>query len=248
MIELIAFDADDTLWHNEVLFQETQARFAALLAPFAGADAVHECLDAVEAANNRIFGYGIKGFTLSMVETAVDISEGHIAAADIHSIVAMGKSMLEAPVDLLDGAVEVLEAVGRRLPLALITKGDHVDQARKIGKSGLAGHFRWVEIVVRKDLSTYRDLFDAYGVDPATVAMVGNSVPSDIRPVLELGGWAVHIPYSVTASFERHRTEPEHERYFKLDSIRQLPGLLDRLGAGREAANQAKRQQSRGGT
>ena len=239
MIRVIAFDADDTLWRNEDRFQRTTVRFAEMLASYASAESVVAHLDETEGRNNELFGFGIKGFTLSMVETAVAVSGGTIAAAAIGEIVAMGKAMLEAPVDLLDGVPEVLASLGRRFPLYMITKGDNADQGRKVEESGMAGHFASVEIVVRKDVATYGDIFRRHGIDTESLMMVGNSVPSDILPVLELGGWAAHIPYTFTASFERHPSQPEHARFFELETIRQLPGLVDRLQAGAGATNQA---------
>ena len=229
MIRAIGFDADDTLWHTETLFQETQARLAAILETYAAHDEVQRRLHATEERNVKFFGYGIKGFTLSMVEAAIEISGGRIAAADIHRIVAMGREMLEAPMDLLDGVPQVLADLRPRLPLYMVTKGDLMDQRNKIEKSGLAEHFTAIEVVARKDAATYRELFGRLGIDPATVMMVGNSVPSDILPVLELGGWAVHIPYVVTASFERHDEDPAHARFARLTTIRDLPAHLDRV-------------------
>jgi putative hydrolase of the HAD superfamily len=229
MIEIVAFDADDTLWHSEGMFHDAATRMAGMVALHASPEAVYARLHEIETGNHHLFGYGAKGFTLSMVEAAIELSGGRIGAIEIGEIIAMGKAMLECPVDLLDGVPEVLEAVGRRYPLYLVTKGDPVDQRRKISKSGLAGCFERIEVVQEKKAPVYRDLFDRHGVDPASVMMVGNSVPSDVLPVIELGGRGVYIPYVVTASFERHREDPEHDRFHKLESIRQLPGLLDRL-------------------
>ena len=229
MIEIVAFDADDTLWHSEGMFHRAATRMAEIVQPYASPEAVYARLHQIETGNHHLFGYGAKGFTLSMVETAIELSGARIDASGIGEIIAMGKALLESPVDLLDGVPEVLEAVGRRYPLYLVTKGDPVDQRRKITKSGLAGRFKGIEIVQEKKAPVYRDLFDRHGLDPASVVMVGNSVPSDVLPVIELGGRGVYIPYAVTASFERHRADPEHHRFHKLESIRQLPGLLDRL-------------------
>jgi putative hydrolase of the HAD superfamily len=229
VIRAIGFDADDTLWHTETLFQETQTRLAAILDAYAAHDEVQRRLHETEERNIKSFGYGIKGFTLSMVETAIEISGGRISAVDIHRIVAMGRDMLEAPMNLLDGVPQVLADLRSRYPLYMVTKGDLLDQHNKIEKSGLAAHFTAVEVVARKDAATYRELFGRFGIDPATVMMVGNSVPSDVLPVLEIGGWAVHIPYVVTASFERHDEDPAHARFARLPTIRDLPALLDRV-------------------
>lgn len=229
MIQAIAFDADDTLWHTESLFQETQARLSEILDHYADHDMVQSRLHDTEMRNVKLFGYGIKGFTLSMVETAIEISDARISAGDIHRIVAMGREMLEAPMELLDGVPETLAALADRFPLYLVTKGDLMDQRNKIDKSALAGHFKATDVVAEKDPATYREVFARHGIDPAGAMMVGNSVPSDVLPVLDLGGWAVHIPYVVTASFERHDLDPDHERFACIDRITELPALLDRL-------------------
>ncbi|MDP6346547.1 MAG: HAD family hydrolase [Alphaproteobacteria bacterium] len=229
MISLIAFDADDTLWHSENLFQGTQNRLAAILEHHASHADVQAHLHETEVRNIELFGYGIKGFTLSMVEAAIEISKGRVTAAEIHEIVMMGKAMLDRPMQLLDGVAEVLPALAGRYPLYMITKGDHMDQRNKIEKSGLAGHFTEIEIVLDKGVADYRAVFDRHGVDPATVLMVGNSIPSDILPILELGGRGVFIPYAVTASFERHDKEPQSDRFHRLAGIGQLPALLDGL-------------------
>jgi putative hydrolase of the HAD superfamily len=229
MIEVIAFDADDTLWHNESLFQETQARLTAILDRYAPHAEVEARLAETERRNIKLFGYGIKGFTLSMVETAIEISGRRIGAEEIHEIVMMGKAMLDAPLDLMEGVEQVLGELKRRHRLLLITKGDLLDQTNKVERSGLAGHFEAVEIVTEKDSTTYRAIFSRLGYAPEIAVMVGNSLPSDVLPMLEIGGHAVHIPYRVTAVFERHEAEIAHERFHALDSLRDLPDLLRRL-------------------
>lgn len=232
MIRAIAFDADDTLWHTEALFQETQSRLVEILGHYAAPDEIQRRLHATEERNVKVFGFGIKGFTLSMIETAIEISGGRVSAADIHTIVGMGRGMLEAPMDLLDHVPQILAQMQRRFPLYLVTKGDLFNQRTKIEMSGLAAHFTGIEVVARKDVATYREVFGRHGIDPASVLMVGNSIPSDVLPVLEVGGWAVHIPYVVTAAFERHDSDPAHARFARLDSIRDLPALVDRLTGG----------------
>ncbi len=231
MIRAIAFDADDTLWHNETLFQETHGRLEEILDRYAPHDEVRRRMQATEERNVKIFGYGIKGFTLSMIETAIEISGGRIAAADIHTIVGLGRDMLAAPMDLLDDVPRVLGLLRQRYPLYIITKGDLLDQRNKIETSGLAEHFSGIEVVTRKDAAVYRTVFARFNVDTASVLMVGNSIPSDILPVLEVGGWAAHIPYVVTASFERHDRDPAHARFARLESIGNLPALVDRINS-----------------
>ena len=231
-VEIIALDADDTLWHSESRFQDTQLRLSEILDRHAPHDEVQAHLHELEDRNIKLFGYGIKGFTLSMVEAAIEISQGQITAGEIHEIVMMGKAMLEMPMELLAGVVETLEILGRNYPLFLITKGDHMDQYNKIEKSGLADHFKEIEVVMNKDVASYGELLTRHGVDPAKVMMVGNSIPSDILPVLELGGHGTYIPYHVTASFERHQSEPDHPRFRRLKTIQALPELLLKMNGG----------------
>ena len=229
MISVIAFDADDTLWHTESLFVETQARLVAILDRYAPHGEVVARLQETEQRNLALFGYGIKGFILSMVETAIEISHRKVTASEIHEILMMGRAMLDSPLDLLNDVVETLEALGGRHCLFLITKGDLLDQGNRIEKSGLASHFTHIEIVSKKTAETYRRIFAAQGVAPEEVMMIGNSIPSDVVPVLEIGGYGVHIPYSVTAAFERHEDLPQHERFHQLTAIGELPGLIRRL-------------------
>jgi len=229
MITVIAFDADDTLWHTESLFAETQARLAQILERYAPHAEVVERLQRTERLNLAAFGFGIKGFILSMVETAIEISGRRVSAGEIHEIMMMGKAMLDAPLDLLGGAPEVLAELAARYRLFLITKGDMLDQQNKIEKSGLAPHFTHIEVVSRKDPATYRRIFSDRGVVPDEVVMIGNSVPSDILPVLEIGGHAVHIPYAITAEFERHEEMPRHDRFHQLARIEELPALIRML-------------------
>ena len=224
MIDTIAFDGDDTLWHNESLFSMTQERFRAMLAHSVDPAALDKRLLEAERANLRFYGYGIKGFVLSMIETAVDLTGGRVSGRDIQSLIDFGKAMLEHPVDLLDGVAEVVEALSCRHRLLLITKGDLFDQESKVARSGLAERFAAVEIVSEKDPDTYRRVLDRHGVDPARFVMVGNSVRSDILPVLAIGGHAVHVPYHVTWAHEQ--AEPPTENYRRIDTVRELPPLL----------------------
>jgi putative hydrolase of the HAD superfamily len=228
-IEAIAFDADDTLWHSESLFQATQKRLEQILDAYAPHDEVAAHLHETESKNIRLFGYGVKGFTLSMIETAIEMSKQRISAGDIHEIVLLGKAMLDNPLELMAGVEEVLEALGRDYPLYLITKGDMLDQQNKIDKSGLSSRFRQIEVVSEKDQATYRALFEDFGVQAGRTVMVGNSIPSDVAPVLSLGGYAVHIPYYVTASIEQHDDDPDHARFFRLKRITELPELIRSL-------------------
>jgi len=231
MIEVVAFDADDTLWHNEMKFQDSQDRLTEILDRYAPHDEVQRRLRATERRNIQLFGYGIKGFTLSMIETAIELSRQKISASEVHEIVMMGKAMLESPLELMEGTTEVLSGLGRTYRLLLITKGDLLDQTNKLDQSGLAAHFEQIEVVSEKDAPTYRRVFERHGVRPEAAIMVGNSLRSDALPVLELGSHAAHIPYTVTAEFERHDENVAHPRLYRLERIAELPDLLKRLGA-----------------
>lgn len=232
MIETVAFDADDTLWHNEHLFQDTQKKLEAIVQRYRPGEDIHDALFAVEMRNLELFGYGIKGFTLSMVEAAIQLTQERLTAAEVHEIVQLGKHMMQAPVELLDGVEETLAAVCGRYRVILITKGDIVDQTSKIERSGLAGCFEHVEIVPRKDTAIYRTIFQRHGIAPARTVMVGNSMPSDVLPMLELGGHGVHVPYALLWAHEAHDADPESARFHRLERLDELPDLLQRLGGG----------------
>lgn len=226
----IGFDADDTLWHNELLFAMTQGRFRELLAPYGDAEWIDKQLFATETRNLEHFGYGIKGFTLSMIETAIELTGGRIGGQEIGQIVEWGREMLSSPVELLPGVEEVVARLGERYPLILITKGDLFDQESKLARSGLGGYFRHVEIVREKDPSIYSAILNKYGVTPGNFLMVGNSVRSDILPVLQIGGKAAHIPYAITWQHEAaDLPENKLDGYFHLQSMDELPQLVAQL-------------------
>ncbi|HXN35019.1 MAG TPA: HAD family hydrolase [Opitutaceae bacterium] len=223
----IGFDADDTLWHNENIFERVHARFYELLARHRDAAGVKRALDAAERRNLELYGYGIKGFMLSSIETAIELAEGKLSPREVREILALGREMLEHPVELLDGAREVLEVLAPDFRLVLITKGDLRDQERKLSKSGLADLFRAVEIVSEKDAGTYGRIFERHGIEPAGFLMVGNSIKSDILPVLELGGCAVHVPYRITWGLEHAEPPPNDDgRFFQAQSLRDLPEIV----------------------
>jgi putative hydrolase of the HAD superfamily len=228
MFDLIALDADDTLWHNEPLFQATKERFLALLAPYHDRDWVDRRLDDTERRNLHRFGYGIKGFVLSMVETALDLTEGRVTGTEIRQILDWGHEMLAAPVELLEGVRETVETLAARHRLVLLTKGDLFDQEAKLARSGLGDHFAAVEIVSEKDARTYAAVMARHGVSPARFLMVGNSLRSDVLPVLEAGGAAVHVPYAITWT---HETVPDDalagKEFARLEHIGQLVAWLD---------------------
>ncbi|HCG00245.1 MAG TPA: haloacid dehalogenase [Chloroflexi bacterium] len=228
-VTAIAFDGDDTLWHNERFFTVTQERFANLLLPYAG-EGVLERLHATEMRNLRLFGYGIKGFTLSMIETAIEASNGEARSSDIKTVLQWGKEMLQNPIELLEGVKEAIESLRERYRLMLITKGDLFDQESKIARSGLADLFWQVDIVSEKDLETYRRLLSRHAITPDEWLMVGNSVRSDILPAVEIGARAVHIPYHTTWVHEHAElNEATQGKVWTIESMADLPGLVESL-------------------
>jgi putative hydrolase of the HAD superfamily len=229
MVTVLGFDGDDTLWHNESLFTLTQERFRTLLEHYLTAEELEQRLIATEGKNLHVFGYGIKGFTLSMIETAIEVSGGQVPASTIQTMIDYGKEMLAHPVELLDGVQQTIESLHRRYRLLLITKGDLFDQESKIARSGLAELFWRIEIVSEKDEPTYRRILRAHDVQPADFLMVGNSVRSDILPVLAIGGRAVHVPYHTTWVHERAELENGRRGVWHLESIADLPALLNRI-------------------
>lgn len=226
MIDVVALDGDDTLWHSENQFVMTQDRFKALLEGHADPDELDARLMAHERENLQVFGYGVKGFTLSMIETAIEVTDGRIDTSVIQDIIIGAKEMLKHPVELLDGVAETVAALVKDHRVMIITKGDLFHQESKVARSGLAEDMWQVEIVAEKDEPTYQRIFDRYGIDPASFVMVGNSVKSDILPVLALGGRAVHIEYELTWEMELADADKSHAGYAELDSIRDLPALL----------------------
>ena len=225
---VLGFDADDTLWHNEVIFERVHERFRALLARYHDAATVDRTQFATEMRNLELYGYGIKGFTLSAIETAIELTKGQISSEEIRTLLMHGKEMLEHPVDLLEGVHEVLQSVAGTHQLLLITKGDLRDQERKLAKSGLAKFFTAVEIVSEKSEATYAAILRRHNVAPSDFLMIGNSLKSDIAPVLALGGSAAHIPYPLTWAYERDVQLPVAPgRFFELKNIRDLPGLIN---------------------
>jgi putative hydrolase of the HAD superfamily len=228
MFDLIAFDADDTLWHTEELYVGTQDRFRSLLAPYHSAEWIDKVLFDTEMRNLRAFGYGIKGFTLSMIETAIELTEGRISGAEIQGIIDMARAMLDADVRLLEGVAETVAALAQRYPLMIITKGDLYDQETKVARSGLGPYFKHVEIVSDKTEASYAALLRRYQVVPERFLMVGNSVRSDILPVVRLGGHAVHIPYHLTWAHEVvSETQVGESSFVTLESVGLLPGWLE---------------------
>jgi len=233
LIEVIALDGDDTLWHSEHLFVDTQDRFRDLVRPHVDLD--DETLDArlleVERRNLPLFGYGVKAFTLSLVETAIEVTDGRIPGRDLQAVLDLGKVLIDHPVELLDGVREAVDALTNRYRVMVITKGDLLHQETKVARSGLAELLWRVEIVSEKDEATYRRILDRHRIDAATFVMVGNSVRSDVLPVLAIGGRAVHVPYSVTWALEHAEPDPELHDFPVLGSLAELPACIDALRA-----------------
>ncbi len=230
MFDLIAFDADDTLWHNETLYAVAENKFNALLSPYADGPTIKQSLYEKEMSNLKYYGYGIKSFTLSMIETAVELSQGQIQATEIQQIIGFAKAMLTAEVQLLEHAEETIGELARSYNLMVITKGDLRDQESKLSRSHLGDYFQYVEIVSEKTQKTYESLLAKYGLEPQRFLMVGNSLKSDILPIVALGGHAVHIPYHITWAHEvvdSHHIE--HDGYYELEHLGQLPRLIERL-------------------
>lgn len=225
LFDVVGFDADDTLWRSEDFFRDAEAMFEQIVSPYApeGVD-VLDSLHAIELDNVPVSGYGVKAFALSMVQSAVTATRGTVPADVIGQLVDHTHEMLLHPVELLDGVPETLAAVGATHRLVLMTKGDLVHQTRKLRTSGLEHHFDHIEIMLDKDVDSYRRIFEEWSIDAERFLMVGNSVRSDILPIVELGGSGVHIPYHLTWA---HEVVHHHDGGFaELESIRDLPSWL----------------------
>jgi len=227
MLDAIAFDADDTLWHNMQLFASTENRFKDLLAGYHEPSWIEKRLFETEMRNLEVFGYGIKGFTLSMIETAIDLSEGRISGREIQAILDLGRSMLAHPIELFDHAEETVRLLSASHELILITKGDLFDQESKLARSGLGDCFHHVEIVSRKDEETYRTILGKHSIHPDRFLMVGDSLKSDILPVVALGAQAVHVPFEITWAHEEVPSDLLSRLYFHtIDHLGELPKIV----------------------
>lgn len=228
-ISLIGFDADDTLWQNEQFFRLTEERFAELLADYAEKEHLTQRLLDAERRNLQVYGFGIKGFTLSMIETAMEVTEGRAPGHVIRAILDAGREMLNHPVETLPQVRETLERLAGSYKLVMITKGDLFDQERKLAQSGLGELFDAVEIVSNKDIATYERAFTRHGDGPAHAMMVGNSLKSDIIPAIAAGSWGIYIPHDLTWTFE-HAEEPrDAPRFRRLEQIAGLVELVEEL-------------------
>ena len=222
MIKVVAFDADDTLWHNESFFRETEEKFYALLENYLPQHTVSRELLKTEIENLALYGYGIKAFMLSMIETAIRITDRQISNEAIEKIIAYGREHLNKPVVLLDEVETVLQRLKGRYRLVMATKGDLLDQERKLKKSGLEHYFHHIEIMSEKKEEDFQKLIKHLDIQPAEFAMVGNSLKSDVLPVLALGGYGFHVPYHITWEHERVEATIESERFHALSSISEL--------------------------
>jgi len=222
-IKILGLDADDTLWQNEEFFRLTQDRFADMLSAYMSPDPLHAELLATERRNLGRYGYGIKGFMLSMVETAIGVSKSQVPAHVIHDILAMGREMLNHPIHLLPGVAECLPQLAQEFSLVLVTKGDLLHQEQKLARSGLGDLFDDVHIVSEKQITTYQTIF---GAQLSTTAMVGNSIKSDILPALAAGAAAIHIPGRYEWEMEKADAPPESPRFFKASSFKSVSALL----------------------
>lgn len=225
-IKVIGFDADDTLWVNEPYYRETEDKFCELLKEYLPKKSIEAELFKTEINNLELYGYGIKAFTLSLIETALKISDRKVSTATIERIIEMGKEQLNQPNHLLDGVEKVLKTLNPKYKLIVATKGDLLDQERKLKNSNLLQYFHHIEIMSDKQESNYRDLIKHLDIEPQELLMVGNSLKSDVLPVLNLGGYGVFIPFHVTWQHEHvDESEVSNPRFYKVKAISELLGL-----------------------
>lgn len=227
-IEIIAFDADDTLWENENFFREAEKEFCHILREFQPDEKIMSELFQVEVQNMEIYGYGIKAFILSLIETALLVSEKQVRPEQVEAIVKIGKSMLNKDVVLLDGIHDVLEKLSPKYRLVMATKGDLLDQERKLKKSGLLQYFHHIEVMTHKKEENYQELLSHLDIDANRFMMVGNSLKSDVLPVINLGGTAVHVPFRTTWAFEQMDPKDiKSDRFFELKQIHDVLTLFN---------------------
>lgn len=225
-IKVIAFDADDTLWVNEPYFRRTEEAFCELMSSYLQQHDLERELLKIEIRNLPLYGYGVKGFVLSMIETALTVSDKTISIDVIERIMELGKAVLDEPIELLESVEEVLTALKGKYRLVVATKGDLLDQERKLRKSGLSHYFHHIEIMSEKDDANYLKLLRHLDIQPQELLMVGNSLKSDILPVLNIGGNAIHVPYHITWAHEVVENNIEHERFKSVDSLKQVLEML----------------------
>ena len=228
-IKLLAFDADDTLWHHENYVQQAWDALHTLMQTYGHFPDAAALAQAKQIDNLKLWGFGVKSIILAMIEAAIAMTQGKISATDIQKIIDIGKRLYLHPIILLDGVAKALDKLSQHYPLMMITKGDLWAQELKLTQSGLAPYFKTIEIVSDKDIATYQRVFRKHEVNPRDVVMVGNSVKSDVLPLIALGAQAIHIPYSVTWQFERAElAESDQNRFILLPSMQDLPDVLER--------------------
>lgn len=228
-VSVIGFDADDTLWQNEQYYKLTESHFRSLLADYAEGDHVSDRLLEAEKRNLAHYGFGIKGFTLSMIETALEITEGRAPSSVISEILAIGRDLLSHPVECLPHARDALDALAGKYFLVLITKGDLFDQERKLAQSGLGDYFDAVEIVSDKTATTYRRIFGKHGEGPERSMMIGNSLKSDVVPAIAAGAWGVFVPHELTWVLEHVEKPEEAPRFREILDLGHVPDLVANL-------------------
>jgi putative hydrolase of the HAD superfamily len=221
-IKVIAFDADDTLWVNEPYFRRTEEKFCNLFSEFLPAHDIERELLKTEIGNLGLYGYGIKGFVLSMIETALKVTDGQINTQAIEKILALGKELLNEPIELLEGVEQVLHTLQGKYRLVVATKGDLLDQERKLKKSNLSQYFHHIEVMSEKDDASYLKLVKHLDIQSNELLMIGNSLKSDIIPVLNIGGHAIHVPYHITWVHEMVENQVEHENFKSVSHIQEV--------------------------
>ena len=225
-LKVIAFDADDTLFVNEPYFQETEQKFCALMSDYLSEQGLSQELFKTEVDNLHLYGYGIKGYTLSMIEAALKISNNTLSVEAIERIIVFGKELLQRPIELLDGVEETLKSLHGNYKLVVATKGDLKDQRRKLHDSGLGAYFHHIEVMSDKQEKDYSDLLNRLEIKPKEFFMIGNSLKSDVLPVLNIGGHAIHIPYHTTWEYEKINFEIEHKNFNSVTQITEILPLL----------------------
>lgn len=225
-IKIVGFDADDTLWVNEPHYQEIERKFCGILSPFLPEAEISSQLFGTEMQNLEIYGYGAKGFLLSLIETAIRISDNKISSIEIKKILDLGKSLFTNPIELLDQVETVLIELQPKYKLILATKGDLLDQERKLLKSGLAGYFHHIEIMSDKHENNYLKLLSRLEIEPHEFVMIGNSVKSDILPVINIGAKAIHVPYSTTWQHEKHHEPTDNHDFITVGKIFDILNFL----------------------
>ena len=225
-IKIIGFDADDTLWVNEPFYRETEKQFAHILSPYFAENEINDELFKIEMQNLALYGYGAKSFILSMIETALRLSVNKITAIEISTIIELGKIQLNLPIVLLDGVELVLQKLHPNYKLILATKGDLLDQEQKLKKSGLINYFHHIEIMSDKHENNYKKLIKRLDIEPQDFVMIGNSIKSDILPVINIGAKAIHVPYHTTWQHENDHDETDNSKFVTVDNLAEILNIL----------------------